>query len=407
MSVKHSPAYIAATVIRAGALGVWGLAVPALLSVTDYGVYGVLATTVMLAAQLSMLGAPQTLVANPTRQLPVAGLAVHSTLLALVVGGVLVAVLPSVGMGRYGLIVAGTMALVAYKLAGARARSALAFRATLASEAAVATTFLIAGITMEALRRGCGARCPSGNTAVIAEALAFGMGALVLVVAPSLRPSREELSIRGVRPWLPWVYSIGLLSLLDVVLLRRIEVYFLELSPDGLPGVAAFSLAAQFGSMIQLLPVAMIETWQPQLARLWESDREGFAQAFHRIQRIHLLLTGGLFLAGVPIAMAAVFVGFTKYQPWLVPIALITAARIFFVATALYSGTLYAIGRYRFLYRPVAIGAATAVAANAALTLRLGLSGAVGAVVIAQVVLSWLTWRAFGRATAPETRTGR
>lgn len=397
MVVKHSAAYIGATCVRAAALGLWGLAVPALLTVAGYGQYSLLSTTVLLAAQLAMLGMPQVLIANARRTLPVLGLMLHAIALALAVAIIGSLALPQVGLRLFPLLAVGTIAVVVYKIGGARARADLAFPAALASESAVATVFLLAGITMLLLRQNCQGLCPSGPLAVAAEALAFGTGGLVLMTMSSLRPRAEEMTVRGTMRWLPSVYSVGFLALFDIILLRRIEVYFLQRSADGLQGVAVFSLGAQFGTMLQLLPVAMTETWQPQLAILWRAGRGGFNAAFHRLQRQYLLGTVATFLIGVPACLGVVALGFHKYAPWLGLIGIITASRILFVTTALHSSTLYALGMQRHLYRPVVLGTVVALAANAMLTLPFGLRGAVLSFVVAQMTLSWLTWRAFVR----------
>src|SRR2546425_8572448 len=129
MVVKHSAAYIGATCVRAAALGLWGLAVPALLTVIGYGQYGLLSTTVLLAAQLAMLGMPQVLIANARRTLPVLGLMLHAIALALAVAIIGSLALPQVGFRLFPLLAVGTIAVVVYKIGGARARADLAFPA--------------------------------------------------------------------------------------------------------------------------------------------------------------------------------------------------------------------------------------------------------------------------------------
>jgi hypothetical protein len=373
-----------------------------MLTIRSYGGYAILATTSLLIAQLSLLGTPQTLVAHARIALPVLGLLMHAAGIIIVLALVASVSLPAVGLTSLPLIALAAAAMMTHRLAGARARAQLAFTETLQSELAVAGVLVVAVSVLAMIQARCGVSCIPSSLPVGAEAIAYGVGALVLVVAPAVRPRRAELTARGTRALLPSVYSVGVLIILDAMLLRRLEVYFLERSPDGLEGVAVFSLATQFGAVLQLLPAALADNWQPQLAVLWRENRDQFASTFRAVEWRYVLLALATFVIGVPVGGLAILVMFTKYAPWMWTIVLITAARVFFVMTALHSSTLYALGLQRRLYVPVLAGAVIAVAANVVLTLPLGLRGAIWAYAAGQITFAVLTWwaavRAFGRA---------
>ena len=71
--------------VRAATRAGWSLFVPYLLPVDSYGVYSVFQTTVTAVTQLAVLGTPQTILREPTRELPMAGLFLHSLSIAALV----------------------------------------------------------------------------------------------------------------------------------------------------------------------------------------------------------------------------------------------------------------------------------------------------------------------------------
>src|SRR6267378_115260 len=85
MALRYSRDYMSSTMVRAATLGLWGLFLPVALTVPAYGHYGLLATTALLSAQLSILGTPQVLVAHSRKHIPTAGLLLHALLLSLAI----------------------------------------------------------------------------------------------------------------------------------------------------------------------------------------------------------------------------------------------------------------------------------------------------------------------------------
>lgn len=66
-----------AVVVRAGSRAVWGLALPAVLSIAAYGRYQLLITVAVMAAQLALLGTPQTIVRHTGQRVPMGPLLIR------------------------------------------------------------------------------------------------------------------------------------------------------------------------------------------------------------------------------------------------------------------------------------------------------------------------------------------
>ena len=100
--------------------GVWGMFVPLVLPLAGYGVYSLLQTTAAVLSQIGILGTPQTLLRQPSRRLPIAGLFLHS----LFIAGIALPLLTlrhGAGDGRYGVLVAAmAVTLIGYGILVAR-----------------------------------------------------------------------------------------------------------------------------------------------------------------------------------------------------------------------------------------------------------------------------------------------
>ena len=87
--------YIGAVAVRTAARAAWGLALPTLLTVAAYGSYQVVATAAAMAAQLALLGAPQTIVRYAGHRLPMRVLVLHAVALAAIAIGAAAAFIPT------------------------------------------------------------------------------------------------------------------------------------------------------------------------------------------------------------------------------------------------------------------------------------------------------------------------
>jgi O-antigen/teichoic acid export membrane protein len=249
--------------------------------------------------------------------------------------------------------------------------------------------------------------------ALMVESIALAGTAVVLLRARDSRTSAsgEAPAVSPpVRRMLGDIYSVGALVLLDVVLFRRLEVYFLERSPDGLAGVAVLGLSLQIVSVALLVPTALLETWQPRLALAQSTGGDAaFEHEFARRGKQFVPLMVGVALLGTAVPFVAVPLVFPQYRPWLVYIVAFVFIRLACAGAGFYSSALYAVGRHRALYAPAVIPAVIAIAGNAVFTRQLGLRGALIAYGATQVSVAVLTVAAFYRAstrvrarTAPE-----
>ena len=193
------------------------------------------------------------------------------------------------------------------------------------------------------------------------------------------------------------IYAVGALTLLDVVLFRRLEVYFLERSPDGLTGVAVLGLSLQIATVALLIPTAVLEAWQPRFAVVAASGHAAFERELAERRAKFARLMIGIIVVGGAIPFVAVPLVFPAYRTWLGYIVGFVAIRLVSAGAGFYSSTLYAVGGQRALYAPALATALIAVGANAAFTRHLGLRGALIAYGLTQTTLAILTVVAFHR----------
>jgi O-antigen/teichoic acid export membrane protein len=393
-----SATYVAAVGARTGARALWGLYVPVALSVTAYGRYSVLVTVVTMAVQFAVLGAPQTLVRNAGRRFPTLGILLHSGVLALVGIGAFALLASDSSRSYVPVLLAAVLVTSAYTLLVARAKALFAFTTSLRAELLAALTLLVGLAGLAWRHAGCGEGCATAVLPIAIEAGAAGVAALAFLVSTRTRLTRRELSPRGTTGHLGSVYSVGLLVVLDLVIWRRMEIYFLEHSPSGLTGVAVLGLSVQLASMLLLVPTSLVETWQPRLAIHHRESRDAFASYLRSRERLFFWILAGVVVAGLVLSPLAIMLFFRKYAPWLGYVLALVATRLIFAVAGFYSATLYAIGQERRLYIPVVVGSMVSIASNLALTLRFGLPGALAAYVLTQTTVAVLTIAAFRKA---------
>jgi O-antigen/teichoic acid export membrane protein len=194
-----------------------------------------------------------------------------------------------------------------------------------------------------------------------------------------------------------------MLALLDVVLFRRLEVYFLERSPDGLAGVAVLGLALQIATVALLVPTALLEAWQPRFAVIANENEDAFDAAVSRYGRVFVWMIVAIVTAGTAVPLIAIPLAFPHYQPWTGYIVALVAIRILCAGAGFFSSVMYATGRHRALYPSAVVAAVVAVVGNAVLTSRLGLRGALIAYGLTQLTLAVLTVAAFRRSSPRKT----
>lgn len=397
----QSAPYVAAVAIRTAARAVWGIAVPAALSLDAYGRYQLIATTAAMAAQVALLGTPQTIVRYAGRRFPARLVALHAIALAvgaIAIGTAAVSALRTPDAAAIlTVLVAATMAVA---VLGARAKAAFAFTTSCVAEAAgalvlLAATFM-ASPAMAAVRDTI---TPTRALGLEAVALMATAGVLLRRRQP-LQTVPNEATAPPPRAVFANIYAVGVLALLDVVLFRRLEVYFLERSPDGLTGVAVLGLALQIATVALLVPTALLEAWQPRFATLASGSAAALDREVKRRQGRFVRLMAAIVLGGALVPVVAIPLVFPQYRPWLAVIVGFVVVRLACAGAGFYSSVLYATGGQRALYAPALASALIAVGANAVLTPHLGLRGALVAYGLTQVTLAALTIFAFHRATS-------
>jgi O-antigen/teichoic acid export membrane protein len=390
--VKQSAAAVnvSSSVVRVVGRGVWGMAVPSVLSVQHYAIYSIWQTTVGLLAQLGLLGAPQLLMREPRHSLPILGLVLHSVALMTVGLGLAYLVIPPQAPAFYVAASAGAMLTGVALLITARAKGAQQFASVVVSEA-VGAGLLILGIPVILL-----AGAYVDYWVAIAVEVAAAGPALFILTRGANRLTQAERGIREARRYLTPVYTVGFLVLLDALLWRRVEVYFLGASPDGLAAISAFSLATQLGTLLMVVPNAINEAWYPTYAAAYREDRATFEILWRARRRTFAMLYVAFVVVSLPACAVLMTVWFTQYEWALVPMLSIIGVRVACGFAGFYTAILYAVGRERWIYPPALAGAASAVVGNAALTLSHGMTGVIIAYAITHGLVALLTlvvWR--------------
>src|SRR5437667_4502650 len=319
---------MAAVAVRSLSRGVWATFVPVLLPVAGYGAYSLVQTTAAITSQVGILGTPQTLLRQPGRKLPIAGLFLHSLLIACIV-------FPLLGLrggveDRWYAILVAAMAVtfIAYGILVARAKAANGFAGVFHAESIGALTLALALAGVLVFRVGSGNHEMSYVTVASLEIGATLVVVVSLMAGRTTRVTRKELTLVGTGAVLPSVYSVGLLVLLDLLIFRRIEMYFLRASPDGLQGVAVFGLGVQLANLLLLFPTAMVEAWMPGLAAEFAGAWQDFEARLRTNRRTYLRAFFLVVAASILAPPLLVRLVFRHYAPWTLYVTSFAATRV-------------------------------------------------------------------------------
>jgi O-antigen/teichoic acid export membrane protein len=386
----------AAAATRSLARSAWAVFVPAVLPISSYGAYSVLQTTAGVVAQIGLLGTPQTILREPATKLPIGGLFLHSLLLAIVAIPLAMLAAPVQEPRYVWLLAFVVIGLIGYAIGITRAKAIGAFSDVFHAELVGGGAIVLAILTVVLLLVVRG----SIDYGVIVVLEGLAAVAILIALGRSVRGSigRDEWRIAGTIGVLPSVYSVGGLVVLDLLIWRRLEIYFLQGSPDGLHGVAVFGLASQLATLLLLFPTAVVEAWSPALATQYRVSFAAFDTRFRANRRVYhrtFALVLAATVVGTPIVVR---VGFAKYWPWVWDVMAFAVIRVLCNYAGFHSSALYATKRERWLYVPVILGGVVGLGSNALLTLRWGLTGAVVAYGLTQATVAVTTLGAFHRS---------
>jgi O-antigen/teichoic acid export membrane protein len=373
--------------IRLATRAAWGLILPRVMGVDDFGTYVLIQGTAMILSSGALLGSPMSALSGRTNMPVLFG---HTFAL-----GLLLAAGAWAFMDNRDLLLFIVIAVQLFSfddLLSAWARGRGAFRELLAAYAGGYGVFAAAAVVL--------LLTPGPLTAPPALWIGLVAPAIVIATLALLVPRRTVAS----QPVLPWrealkpVYTIGGLVVIDIIIWRRVEIFFLNESPAGPAGVAVFGLAIQLATLALFVPAAVLESWFPQVTAAWHGDGEAYHAMIRRRLRQYLLILGGMSFAAL--AGYALFLPwvYPKYTEWYVLILLIIAIRLVVATAGFFSFVLYATGRGARLYAPVLTGAAVALAANLLLTLPYGLAGLPIAYALTHIVTAIGAYWAYRRS---------
>jgi hypothetical protein len=392
-------ANVIAAMVRVGGRGAFILYAPIILPVKAFAVYAIFLASLYAISLLSALGTPMTIMREPQGELPLAGLFLHSLFLAIGGSALLSSVVAPTELVPFFLLVSGGAAATNLQLfAASRARALGRFRSVLASEIAVAAALGLGMVLLGIRESTCAPSCTSYVGLALTQIAALLIGAVVLLAPRRQRLAPSELRFGGLRPHLPSVYWIGLIVVFDLFIWSRIEVYFLEHSPDGLLGVAVFGLAVQL-STLPLVPImGILEAWYPTFASSFDQGEQAFASILQRRRRAYRTVYLVLGSLGVALVVLTIELILPRYQPWMWAIVTVVGIRLVTGYAGFHATVLYACGQEKRLLVAVITGAGLAVASNALLTLSFGLPGAILSYLATQSVVGGLTLLAYARS---------
>lgn len=390
---------ITASVVRTAGRGAWLLFAPLVLPVEEFAVYSIFLATIYAASLLSALGAPQTIMREPQGRVPFLGFFLHSAGLALAMSLLIAWIATPPGDGAFFfLVLLGAIAANLQLFASARAKSIGRFALVVVSESVTASVFVLGIVGLGLRAASCPDPCVSYSSLALVQIVATVLGGLVLLLPTHARLSTTELRMRGIRPYLASVYTIGAIVVFDLFVWTRVELYFLEASPDGLVGAGVFGLSVQLGTLV-LVPVASIlETWYPVFASAYRRSTDEYRRLIDGRRILFLRGYAILTVASLAALPFGIILFFDRYEAWLWTIWTLVAIRLTTGYAGFHALALYATKRERQLVFPAALAAATALALNGLVTLRFGLSGALVSYAATHSVLSVMTVRAYRKS---------
>jgi len=354
------------------ARAIWGLVVPALLPIGQFGAYSVAKTEAGVLAQLSLLGSPQVILRKGLQIGGPAWLIVHSVILlsfAWCVGGMVIH-----NEHRW-LLYLLAAAQVLQGIGSAVCRRASRYAVALGGEALFAAVLLIGGMP---LASRASVAVPSAFAWFLSlEAIALaGSSALLLWAgshAAADEPQRKKPAHIAI---LRESYSIGLLVLMDTILWRRIELFFI-IGSHGAAAAGVYALGSHLGGIACLPMTAVLEAWYPALSETWTRTRSRWPQVWGYRKHTFKLVFGLSLALAVPATLVLLHVPLLQqYSPWTIRIVALVVTIVALHFGGLYSSALYATGNQSRLYIPVFSATVMTLAGNSILTSRFGLDGA-------------------------------
>ena len=370
----------------------WGLAVPSMLSVSDFGVYSVAKAQAGLLAQGSILGSPQVILRRGVEVGPPGVWAIHTILLLSLTWYVSSRLFGDYhSVAAYLLATAQASQAIAAAFARRHGRFGLAFWAEIAF-----AVVLILGFAWLALIGAELAGLPRQEWFLGIESAAYGLSTVLLWRGLPANPAAAF--------WKPhyWslfreAYSIGGIVLMDVIVWRRVELFFLE-AGTGKDAVGVFALGVQLGEMACLPMAAVLEAWYPNFSDIWACRRKEWFSYLRDRKKKFLALYGSSVVFVPPAVLAVLRAPFLEhYQAWVLPVLILATLRVALNYAGFWSTVLYSTGNQLVLYRPILIAAGMTLAGNALFTIRFGLSGAVLTYAVVHTYLALATTAAARR----------
>ncbi|MDD2553234.1 MAG: hypothetical protein PHP51_01500 [Desulfotomaculaceae bacterium] len=366
---------IVASGVRVGAKSVWGLALPLLLTVDQYGYYSLVIATAGIIIQVSVLGAPQVIMRSQDN-VPLPALVLHSFLIAAV-GFIVIKIFTPYQDGLI-LLIAMVLALAGYQITSALIKKKMMFYIIMISEFAGAAVLCINLIYVWLNKDN---NVLGWSNLVLVEIISATC--MLLIILLFFYTCRITISKDiYIKSYFPAIYSIGLISFIDVFVWKRMEVYFLQASPSGIEGVAVFSLALMIYNAFIFIPNSVVEAWYPSIAAQYISGIESFhiyiKEKIIKFTKIYFLFCTLSF----PLIVLLLRLMFHSYWQWSSYILIIAGAALFFGFECFCSSVLYSTGHEKKLYFPAVSGAIIALVLNATITVRYSLNGVIFAYII-------------------------
>jgi O-antigen/teichoic acid export membrane protein len=194
------------------------------------------------------------------------------------------------------------------------------------------------------------------------------------------------------------IYEIGFFVLIDAILWRRIELFFLE-RILGLTAAGVFAFGLQLGDIAWLPIGAILEVWYSKMSETYSRRRDEWKNEWLRkINRFRVIIIFIIFLSVTVVLILLRSPMLKHYSSHTTIILCLVLTRIILNYSGIHSTALYATANQRKLYFPIIIASILKLLANWLLIPKLGLIGSIIAYIISHGYLSIATIFAFNKS---------
>ena len=377
------------TIIRFGARSLWALVLPIYMSIPNYNSYALYYTIIQVILAISILGSTSSIMREKLTRKELIIYISHSVLLTII--SLKIESLIGIQFPTEVYLIGSVYLIFAiiYQCETAFIKSRRLFKNVLYAEiSSFLTFFIFFFIIKDKLNI-----LFDYKIVFISEIFWY---LVLIMILTTLILVRKEINIKfNLQQFFQkfkGIYSIGFLVVIDIIIWRRLEIFFLASSPDASFGPAIINLTLLVAGVIVMIPGSILEAWYPEISQVYlETSKDELLILLKRkIKKffIFYLVLSTLTLSGFIIY----FVFFlTQYHKWAIQIFSFIVIRVIFGFAAYFSNVIYAIRKERTLTIGIFFCAILSVVLHWILTIHYGINGCLIAFFITQVSVFLVT----------------